>query len=513
MAFQVGCSSFSSSEQAPRKTDLTSEEQVQEQVNEEDELFYGDKSELDDNTSKETENTENIDDIDEMFFGEEDEDQEVEWSKYIDPSVFIDPVLLLGANPLRLTLQDCVRIALLNNNKVQASEYSIESARQRYEEADARYWPIFEYEWVSAPVPSDVQHAAGKFFEGKVTWWNKINVNVGIPIYAFGKLNLLKNLAIGGIAAARAERKKEKLSTITTVRQLYHGVLLAEELGRLLIKAHNKLSNALNNPDRSPIDKIKAKVFLLELERRLSDARQKELLALEGLRVQLGLNPDVAVMTFSNKLNLIRLNLRPLEDYIAMALKNRPDVKLVEIGVETRRNQYRLEQRKFFPDIGVGAYVDFGRTIHKVTGLTTTDDFTNPFNYSRAGIGMRVKGKFDIHGQTARVRKARSDYYKSSLQHYMAKDGITLEVKQAYMAAKNALYNVERAEQAQIFARQYMFLTQSNSELGVGENDEYTESLKLVLFTRGQYFEAVFNFNVALAILEQKTGIIPTFGK
>lgn len=455
---------------------------------------------------------------DEIFVSDDEEEGEYivgDTPAYLEDkrALFMDPSQRLGAKPLRLTLEDCIRIALVNNNKVQATEYGIDSAKAKYMEASVQFWPIFEYEWLSAPVPSDVTHALGSFFKGDLTWWNKVKVSIGWPVYAFGKLGLVKDLARGGISAAREMRKKEKISTVTQVRQLYYGVLLAEELGTLLINAHNKLSTESEKKDgRSPVEKIRARVFLVDLEKRLAEAREKEMLALEALRVQMGLNPDVAVMTYSNKLRPVITDLRPLGDYTEIALANRPDAKLVEIGVEAQRNAYRLEKRKWLPDVGVGFYIDVGRTSSPVAGLTTTDNYSNPFNFTRSGIGMRLEGKFDAHGQAARVKKAKSDYYKASLEHYMAKDGISLEVKNAYMEAETALANVWRADKSQKYARQLMFLTESNYELGIGEEEEYTDALQLVLLTRGKYFEAVFEYNVALAVLDEKAGIVPVVG-
>lgn len=455
-----------------------------------------------------------------IFMGDEkeggagDEGVEQESSEYKEAKdrLFLEPVTRLGARPLKLTLEDCIRLALLNNNKIQSSEYGIDSAKAQYSEASARFWPIFEYEWLTAPVPSNASNAIGSFFRGDLKWWNKIRIAMGMPLYAFGKLDLAQDLARGGITAAREERKKQKLSTVTEVRQLYYGVLMAEELGHLLTEAYKKLSDAVEKKDkngRSPTDRIKARVFLVDLEKRLAEARDKEILALEGLRVQLGLNPDVAVMVYSDKLRPIKTVLKPLTNYMETALENRPDAKLIEVGVETRRKQYQLEKRRFLPNIGAGAYLEIGRTVGTVTGITTTDNFSDPFNFSRAGIGMRVEGKFDVHGQIARVKKAKSDYYKASLDHYMAKDGIGLDIKKAHMDASTALDNVRRTSRAEKFARQLMFLTKSNYDLGVGEEQEYIDALQLVLFTRGRYFESVFNYNVSLAILDEKAGIIP----
>ena len=425
--------------------------------------------------------------------------------------LFIGAEEKFKAHPLRLTLEDCIRIALVNNSKVQATEYGIESAKAKADEASARFWPVFEYSWLTAPVPGDFSNAVGSFFHGDIAWWNKLTFNVGIPIYAFGKLDLAKSMAEEGILAARENKRKERISVVTQIRQLYYGALLAKEMERLLLKAHEKLLNEIEKKKdgRSPIERAKAMTFLIELENRIADARNKEALALEGLRVQMGLNPDVAITVYSERLRPIKTVIKPLDEYVKMALENRPDLKLAEIGVNVQGKKYELEKRKFLPDVGIGAHVDIGRSVGGVRGVTTTDNWSNPVHFTRAGVGMRVEGKIDIHGQSARIRGARSDYYKASLERYMANDAAILDVKKAYLDVDTAYDNIVRSDVAQKYARQLLFLTQNNFELGIGNEEDYVNALQLVLLTRGKYFESVFNYNVALAVLEEKAGILP----
>ena len=54
-----------------------------------------------------------------------------------------------------------------------------------------------------------------------------------------------------------------------------------------------------------------------------------------------------------------------------------------------------------------------------------------------------------------------------------------------------------------------LFLAKSNLDLGIGEQNDYVEALKMVLVTRGQELEAVVNFNLAVAKLDEKIGAIP----
>ena len=98
------------------------------------------------------------------------------------------------------------------------------------------------------------------------------------------------------------------------------------------------------------------------------------------------------------------------------------------------------------------------------------------------------------------------------MEQGIAKEGIQLEVREAYRKAEYAQQHIRRMEGTQKVVRQLLFLTKSNLDLGVGEKQEYVDSLQLHLLTEGQYYEAVFQYNSALAELDQKVGLVPAIG-
>ncbi len=160
------------------------------------------------------------------------------------------------------------------------------------------------------------------------------------------------------------------------------------------------------------------------------------------------------------------------------------------------------------PNLAVGSFFEIGRA-PGVTGVTTTDDFSDPFNFTRAGIGLQLKGQFDFHSGFAKVRQAKSELKKVGIQKAYAQEGVELEVKEAFLDARNAKLELQRTEEAGKLSRQLLFLTQSNYDIGLAEPKDLIDALSGFLLTRGQYFEAVFNYNVALAKLDQKIGRLP----
>ena len=227
----------------------------------------------------------------------------------------------------------------------------------------------------------------------------------------------------------------------------------------------------------------------------------------------MGLSSGTVFTVYSRKLRPVEASLKPFEDYLTAAMAKRPDVKLLATGMDVKRNQYLLEKRKLFPDVGVGAFFEVGRTATDIKGVTATDDFNDPFNFTRAGVGLQLSGRFDFHGSSAKIQKSRSEYYKLNLEQMIAKEGIKLDVFDSYLKARTAESNLKRARDAESAARQLLFLTQSNYDIGIGEQKDIVEALQMVLLTRGRYFESVFDYNSALAVLDEKIGAVPEVGK
>jgi len=411
-----------------------------------------------------------------------------------------------------LTIDDCIKLALENNEKLKGMGYGIEAARGQLIEANAALWPIFEYEYRMGPVPTDAKRAFDAFFEGELALLNRIKVAVGFPVFASGQIITAKRMARNGVAASQEMEIKEQESVIFQTKQAYFGILLAKELHKLLTDAIGKITNELKKeetedvPQRSPLDLLKLKEFRVDLERRRAEVEQNTDLAMEGLKIQLGIDPLKKIRLSDDLLKPIIANLSSLENYVTASMEHRPDRHLLDIGVDIKKMQYRLEKQKLGPQAGFAFFIELGRTTETIQNLAFQDDYNDPFNFTRAGLGLQISGKLDFHGASGRIKKAKAEYFKSVYDRMIASRGLQLEVRKSYLNAKRQQENVRRARKAESMARQMMFLSKTNYEIGIGDEKDYTDSLQLVLLTRGQYFQAVFDYNVALADLEQKVG-------
>lgn len=412
----------------------------------------------------------------------------------------------------RLSLDDCVQRALVYHPELQVADYSIETAREKKIEASRIGNPVLDYEYMVGPVPKDVGRAVESFFTGDISVLNRFKLGVGVPINTFGKVKTGKSLADTGIEAEREKKTQKKGDIVLKVKQLYYGILLAREVSRLLDSAHEGVDKQINKREdeggTDPTELLKLKLFRAELEKKMEDGDKKQILAREALRVQLGLDPSTRFDLATDKLRPLSRRLGSFEEYKKEAWENRSDLKLLELGYEAKAKQVKLEKRLMTPNLAVGAFFEIGRA-PGVTGVTTTDDFSDPFNFTRAGLGLQLKGQFDWHTGFSKVRQAKSELYKIEVQKELAQDGVDLDVKDAFLDVRNSKLDVDRSEDAGKLSRQLLFLTQSNYDIGLAEPKDLIEALSEFLKTRGQYFESVFNYNVAVAKLDQKIGRLP----
>ncbi|MBI4373530.1 MAG: TolC family protein [Deltaproteobacteria bacterium] len=417
-----------------------------------------------------------------------------------------------GEETLILNLRECIHRATLFNGEIRAADYDIETAEAKKDNVRKIGIPVAEYEYNVGPAPRDVSNAVESFFTGDLTVFNRVKLGVGVPLNTFGKVTTGKALADLGIMAEKEKKTGKKAELGLKVTQLYNGILLAREIRRLIKTAKDELAKEIKKREQNeggdPSELLKLKLFHAEIERRLEEVDKKEIMAKEALRVLIDVDPRVRFEIKTERLESQRTPLPPYEKIREEALANRSDLKQIDILYEVRQKKLTLEKRLTTPNLGIGAFFELGRT-PGITGLSATDDYTDPFNYTRAGIGLRLKGEFDFRSTASRIREAKSELMKTQIQREMAKEGSLLEVKEAYLDAQNAGQEIERAEEAGKLSRQLLFLTQSNYDIGLAEPRDFVDAVQSFLETRGKYFESLFHYNVAVAKLDQKIGRIP----
>ncbi len=411
----------------------------------------------------------------------------------------------------RFDLMDCVRMALQNNAEIKGADYDIDDSSYKLKEARPMGLPVFSYEYQGAPVPKDVSNAIHDFFTGDVTFVHRVKLGVGVPLTTFGKLQIAQDLAKGGIEASKEKKNQKSSEVVLKVKQLYYGIILARELKIMMEDAVTKIDKEISNRESQeassdPVDLAKLKLTRFELVKKLGEATRKEEVAVEGLRLQIGLDRTFNFQLIDKTLKPVNFELKDLTYYLEESKRYRPESHLLDIALKAKEDEYRVEKRKLAPDMGLGGFFEIGRTMTPITGVGEQNDYTNPFNFTRAGVGVQIKGELNWIQASNRIKQKEAQYYKMSVTKDYAEQGLELDLRDTYLTVRQNKRDLEESDKAYRLARQLVFLTKTNMDVGVGDKKDYADALQAYLLMKGRYYESVFNYNVSVATLVSKVG-------
>lgn len=411
----------------------------------------------------------------------------------------------------RLNVFECIRLALLQNQEIKAAQHDIEVVLAKKIETTKRYIPVVKYQYRIGPVPRDLDNPLQSFFGGGISVLNAFKVEMGVPLYTFGRITIAKTLADLGINLKTLQKKQKQDEVALNIYKLYQGILLARDLRALIhegLDAINKKIQELENEETTDqLQILKMKVILYEAERKLQETDYKEAIALATLKVLMGLEDDVDFDIRDRGLRQECLGFKNFDDVLLASKGYRPEYQLLGKGLEAQGKKIELEKKEYFPNIGVGVFGESGVT-PGIIGDENDNTFNNPFNYKRAGIGLEVSGTLDVRKIKARVSEARAEYMKIMAQKRAAGRGLELDLKKSFLELKQYGFLLSRAEGDKRAARQIVFLTKSNLDIGLGEKKDYLDALQTYLLFQGRAHEAIFSYNSAVATLKQKMGLL-----
>lgn len=410
---------------------------------------------------------------------------------------------------LRLNLEECVDLALRNNEEIKLKHHDIYTYIAKKIEATKRYIPVINYKYRFAPVPRDLDNPSTSFFSGDITVMNQIRLEAGIPISTFGRLSINKELADLGVEAGKMQKQRKADEIIVDIHKLYNGILLARELRVLankgLTAVQDKIRELEKEETTDQIQVLKLKAILYQIEKKLDEANKKETIALAMLKLRTGLEDDVDFDIKSKTLGRSHFQHRGFKDLLGESKENRPEWKLLSFQVLEKTKRIQLAKREYLPNLILGGFVDYAFA-PGVKGDATSNTFTNPFDFFRAGVGAELRGELDFRKLKARVEEAKVEQLKAIADKRSNYRFLEIDLKNAYLEYNQNRNLLIRAEKEKRSARQIVFLTKSNLDIGLGDKKEYLEALQSYLLIQAAVYENIFNYNVSVAQLKQKIG-------
>ncbi len=380
--------------------------------------------------------------------------------------------------------------------------------------------------------PADLQTVGGYFGNiAKAGIALRLTAEFVVPITTFGKIVTVKQLGEIGVDLAEYQRMATENETILRIYEAHAALLLARESIGILQEAYKivqdervKIQDDLGlgpdgepafdadpeslNLDRDPDDLTRLEVGELELAERMREARMIEAKALAALWTIAGNAAprgfDVAERTL--EADTVEGGLSELDHYRALALKNRPEAKLAEAGVEARKTQEKLARLNFLPDLGAVVRLGYGYGSAASTEMRTLY-YTGRLNFSNVYFGVAMNWDLDFHNDAFALRRAQAQRREAEYKREAARRLLLLDVEEAYRGVLDAEQQLRFAELARDKSWKLVISEQTSSSIGATNFEDMRRALTKWAEFEFKRFEAVMKRNTALAKLSRATGV------
>jgi len=446
-----------------------------------------------------------------------------------------------------LGLETLARSALDSNRDLIAAREGLTVAREQVTEAWSNVYPSVDLNAsYSRNISPSVQFLPEAIFNPAAGPDDYIGVQFGADNNWSSTISLEQPLLRAGVfvgigAASRFESfqveavRGQEQSVVTQVRLSYYQVLLAQEQVRLtensLLRVRESLkeTTALNQAGlASDYDVLRLQVEVANLEPNLRRAQNTVLQARRQLATQVDLeepealtvtgtlaeidleNPDANSAANREILGFMGYRgtgVESVDEALRLAVDQRSDIRQSSLNEDLRHAEMRVEQMAFVPEVTLfGNYVITAQNNGGPSFFATGNGVRA---YSRI-VGVRVSVPiFQGFRRTSRIDEKRAGLRQAEAQSSQLLDVARNEVRGLVENAEEAFLRAQGQRLAVGQAQRGFEIASAQYREGLGSQLELTDSEVALRQSEFNYAQAVYDYLVARARLDQATGRVP----
>ncbi len=421
-----------------------------------------------------------------------------------------------------LTLPELIDLAVSNSPQIDQIKSEITAARSDVNQVEAAYYPQFESTLLTAPV-SDAQEPYvenGRIIDPSPSYddfelgvFGRLEFTLTQPVYTFGKLAHRKEAAQSGLRAKKHQIGLQRAELILRVKELYYALVLArqglgaaDESDQFYDDARERVAKLIqlqaDSVDQSDLYKIEA--YRADAERFRAEAHKGAQVAHFALKQMIGLADDETFDIAAEALPEKTPELKSQADYIQAALSQRPELKGLAEGIRARQSLVEAARSDRYPTL----FMALKGSLAEAPGRDHFDNayFSDEFNHAYAGVVAGLRWEFDFGVKKARTAKARARSQELKHTQAYAAMSIPIQVSKAYQDVIHWEKAVQASDKAARAARKWVVTAFANFDMGVGDAKDMFDAIDRYGHNRGNYIEALYNYNLSLAQLQFATG-------
>jgi outer membrane protein TolC len=445
------------------------------------------------------------------------------------------------------SLREAVVLALQNNRELRDAQLGLLNADERVREAWGSLFPT-----IDGSVSYQRNLAIQEAFLPKIIFDPGASPDELIPV-RFGADNnwsawlyvtqpIFDAGAFIGVGTAgrfqalqRETVRGQAQRVASQVRRTYYQALLAHEEVRLTDESIKRTEASLRETEgmyraglASSYDVLRLEVRLANLRPNLKRAANVALAAERDLSVQLGLadvtpvqiagqlrDIDLAALDANEGANLELVRLvgiqnaldRSVESLHQLARRMRSDLRQAQLNVELENARLKYEQTQRYPRLN--AFFNAGLISQEDGSLDPFGENKNQRTTSAAlGISLEVP-IFQGFQRSARIEQQRITREQANVQLKLLEQQAVNQIQTALEALEEARERAEAQGEAVSQARRGYEIVSAQYSAGVSSQLEVTEGEVLLRESEFNYAQAVYDYLIAQAQLDDAVGVSP----
>lgn len=405
----------------------------------------------------------------------------------------------------KLSVPEIVDIVLKNNPAVEAADADISAADASVKSARADMLPAaeFSYGYTSLMDPPVMKIGDGEMQVSHQKMYNW-DLTVVQPLFSGFALDSKLRISKLDVAAKKLEKEQVLLDLIRSTKSACYRLLLSHRLLAVGEDEVAALEAHRRNAELFYQQGIIRKNDLLRAEVALANSRQQ--LETAGAEVQ---KAEILLNRLMNRplkgaVNIDDGSVKPeafmpfdLMTLETNALKNRPLIRLLNVGIEQLDLTRKLAKSAWYPKVAlVGRYEQDGDD-----PMGSNNDYSNDHN---ASISAQLQWKFWLGGKTrADMENARMQLrsLKAGIERY--RQQILEEVRGAVLDCDVARGNMETAESALEQAKENWRITELQYREQTALASDVLDARAFLSQADGNYYRAFYGYMNAVAALER----------
>ena len=410
-----------------------------------------------------------------------------------------------GQEPLRITLDQALEIALSESSTIKIANMTVEKSGYAQKGSYASLYPNIS---VSGSYQRTllkqvmVMDMGGQTMEIKVGRDNNIttSASASMPLVNASLWESLKLSALD-VELAVEQARSSKVSMISQVKQAFYGVLLAKESLKVMTQVYE---NACENYEKtlqrynvgkaSEVEKLRAQVNMMSAEPNVSSAENVVLLATWQLKAVMGLDLSTEIETDGDLNDYTEELLTPYvsEDNVSN------NSSLLQLDIQSRmlESNLRMQKKQYLPTLAASINYNYS---------AMGDDKLSWFPSSNAALSLNIP-VFDGFQKHYNIKQTKISKDMLDVQRIDTERQIRIAIRNYNDQIALCVKNFTAANATVEIAQKSYEISQKMYEVGKATQVELNDAqvaLEQAQLTKAQ---AIYNFMVSKASLDELIG-------